>query len=878
MEAQSESPLDERTITLFLAAMSRDPAERDTFLAEACSGDAELLDRVKRRVEWEGKLKGFLLRPATQRERLDHPFAPGDRLLDRFRIVRVAGEGGMGVVYEAFDEKLGHRIALKCPRFEFRKRLSPEALRSLRVTHVNVCRVFEIHTAETPSGDVDFLTMELIDGVTLSQKLANAPTRWLETEEGTMLARQMCEGLAAVHGQGIIHRDLKPSNVMAAAGTTRAVLMDFGLAHASDLFSSQIKGGTPAYFAPELWRGNPGTPQSDIYALGVLLFEMAAGRKPFPEGSSWKERLNEAPRLEGWRDPWRAAIERCLHPDPNKRFATVGALMEALWPPEASRRQWITGGALAVAASAAGFLAWDRFASGGSPVRLAILGPKPDAAGAEPIPMIRAFVHDLSYRLKSLRSTRRPLFVLAAEETRRDGLNTPEEAAAAFGATHSLVTQAPGGQFLAALLGPAKPLREWRSSLAAPDLLALQSRIAQGIVEALGLGAEPASNQGIPAPVYADYLEALRIIREEQDQAAEAVRLMESVTARAPGSALAYVTLAEALLTQRFYNRNPELEGAALLALEKAEQLDPRMPQVYSISGRLDLIRGFYQRGLANDRRAAELLPYDPDPRMSMAYDFYMLNRPADAEAALNEAIAINPRYYLPYFDAGFLAQQRRMFALAERHWREGIRLAPATHLAMRLDFAELLVQMGRLAEAESYLKELRRTHPKVSSRALTYTLEAALKEHAGNFPEALALYAQAMKAQRPDYRLHYKTGNCHAKAGNGADARRCFEQGVEATETKLTTNRRQPDALSWLALYHARLGNAPRVQALADEAHGLAGYQQWTVCKLLTLAYGHLNQPATALGLLQSAPADLLLELKWSLDLPPVLRADPRL
>src|SRR4051794_15185507 len=100
--------------------MSRQGTERDQFVREACMDDSTLLAKVEYRVKWEARLKGFLLTPVLAQDRNDHPFALGDIVLRRFRIVRVAGEGGMGVVYEAVDEKLGHRIALKCPRFEFR--------------------------------------------------------------------------------------------------------------------------------------------------------------------------------------------------------------------------------------------------------------------------------------------------------------------------------------------------------------------------------------------------------------------------------------------------------------------------------------------------------------------------------------------------------------------------------------------------------------------------------------------------------------------------------------------------------------------------------------------------------------------------------------
>jgi serine/threonine protein kinase len=323
---------DDLIISLFQAAMSRPPEEREEFIAEACADDSDLRAQVTRRVMWEARLNGFLLKPLWPRERMDRPFVPGETVLHRFRILRVAGEGGMGVVYEALDEKLGHRIALKCPRFEHRRRLSPEVMNSLRVTHTNVCRVFEIHTAETETGEVDFLTMEFVDGETLADRLRDPPRRWLRTAEGMDLAKQLCAGLHAIHAQGVIHRDLKPSNVMLSkdpSGRPRAVISDFGIAQGGDLFSSGMRG-TPAYIAPELWKAQPASPQSDIYSLGVLLYEMASGSKQFPETIHWKERLSSQPPVPDVYEPARSAIRRCMHPDPARRFASVAEVERAL--------------------------------------------------------------------------------------------------------------------------------------------------------------------------------------------------------------------------------------------------------------------------------------------------------------------------------------------------------------------------------------------------------------------------------------------------------------------------------------------------------------------------------------------------------------------
>ena len=285
LDETDQQVTDDVVTTVSIAAMSLPECDRAEFIENACAGNSELLSKIKSHSDCEAKLKGFLLKPLLPDDRIDRPFNPLDIILHRFRILRLAGEGGMGVVYEAEDEKLKRRIAIKCPRSQFAGHLTPEAFKALQVTHPNVCRVFELHTADTPAGIVDFLTMELLEGETLATRLASEQRNLLQTKEGMEIARQICAGLSAIHGKGIVHRDLKPANVMLSRdtdGNIRAVIMDFGIAVGADVFSSAARG-TPAYVAPELWRGRPATVRSDIYALGVMLHEMSCGQKPFAD-------------------------------------------------------------------------------------------------------------------------------------------------------------------------------------------------------------------------------------------------------------------------------------------------------------------------------------------------------------------------------------------------------------------------------------------------------------------------------------------------------------------------------------------------------------------------------------------------------------------
>ncbi len=849
----------DRAMAVVQAAMSLPPEERAAFASAACEGDAALRTEVVRRLTWEERMKGFLSRPIRSVEQLDRPFAIGDELLRRFRIVRLAGEGGMGVVYEAHDGKLGQRVAIKCPRYEFRRRLTPEVIQGLRVMHPNVCRVFALYTAETVFGEVDFLTMEFLEGETLAVRLESAGPGWFASSEGTSVARQVCEGLAAIHAQSVIHRDLKPSNIMLtsdAAGAARAVIMDFGLARGTDMFSSQMRG-TPAYLAPEIWAGQPASRQSDLYSLSALLWHMQTGQPPFSPNAPWRERLRAAPSLEGVGKPLPAALVRGLNPDPARRHASVDEFVQALWP----RRRWpgrreVLAGLVAV--SGAEYLRRTLYPR--SPVRLAILPPQVEADGAGQAGLIAGFVHDLANRLRTLRGARRPLMLLT------DGT---------AGATHSLAMHYAGtGLMLTKLTegAGARLLKQWDDPLGdglGARLFALHGLLVERLVSLLRLGAEAPRASGLTPAVYETYLRAMRIVREEYDRAGTAIPLFEEVIRAAPTSALAHAGLAEALLNARFVESKPELETPARLALEKAEQLDPNLPQVHLVMGWLELVAGHYERSRNSYRRAADIAPNEPEIYMSMAYPSYMTNRFAEAEALLNQAIALNPSYYKPYIDAGFLAHQRRRFALAEQHWREAIRLAPAGHVAAHYDLAALLVLSGRDAEAESVLDQTAKT--RVTPSALQ--LRGDLRARRGQLAEAIRLYEEAAGLGSPDYRMWSTLGTYYAKAGRPADAEQAFRRGLAATESKLTVNRRQPDALSWLAVYHAKLGNAGPVRTLAAEAHSLAGRDQWTVAKLLAIAFATLGQIGEARELLRNAPQDLHTELALSPDMPSGLR-----
>ncbi|MGA3211271.1 MAG: serine/threonine-protein kinase, partial [Terriglobales bacterium] len=214
--------------------------------------------------------------------------APGTLLAGRYRIVALLGRGGMGQVYRAEDLKLGETVALKfLPESlahdqAWLARFYSEVRNAREVTHPNVCRVHDVVEAKDDAGrEITFLTMEYVDG----EDLAGLVGRFgrLPTAKAMELAGQITAALAAAHARGVLHRDIKPANVM-IDGRGQAKLADFGLAVAGDTASSTEIAGTPGYIAPELLRGAAATGRSDLYALGLVLYELLTGRRAVKDG------------------------------------------------------------------------------------------------------------------------------------------------------------------------------------------------------------------------------------------------------------------------------------------------------------------------------------------------------------------------------------------------------------------------------------------------------------------------------------------------------------------------------------------------------------------------------------------------------------------
>jgi protein kinase-like protein len=269
---------------------------------------------------------------------VDGRFAAGAVVAGRYRILSLAGRGGMGEVYRAYDNKLEQPVALKFLPAALSQdgaalaRFHNEVRIARQVSHPNVCRMYDIGEWE----DMPFLSMEYVDGEDLASLLRRIGR--LPSDKAVEIARRLCAALAAAHEKGVLHRDFKPANIM-IDGRGQVLITDFGLAAiAAQVTGPEARHGTPGYMAPEQLSGNQASVRSDIYALGLVLYEMFTGRRPF-EAQSREElqRLEETGAPAGPStlvrdlDPAvERVILRCLEPDPARRPPSALSVAAAL--------------------------------------------------------------------------------------------------------------------------------------------------------------------------------------------------------------------------------------------------------------------------------------------------------------------------------------------------------------------------------------------------------------------------------------------------------------------------------------------------------------------------------------------------------------------
>jgi serine/threonine protein kinase/predicted Zn-dependent protease len=380
---------------LFGTAMELSLAGRESFINRSCGADDGLKLELRRLLAAHADAGAFLSDPAIKAFNTSSPhrlpsLPPATVLSGRFRITRFIARGGMGDVYEAEDLELSERVAIKTIRSDISADarvldlFKHEIQLARRVTHPNVCRIFEFgrHRGADGAGEepeIYFLAMELLEGNSLSQRLKEGGP--MVPAEALPLIEQMARALEAAHEAGVIHRDFKPGNVMLVPrgqdGKLRAVVTDFGLALAAtsprgiNPEGREHCGGTPGYMAPEQAEGGLITTATDVYSFGMVVAEMVGGSERDGRSSRWWSLLNAAGsnkpgilRVPASCAGWKPVLQRCLEIQPGQRYQHASEVASALRA-ALIRRNWTAFYRLAILAAAllAALLALQSFVS-----------------------------------------------------------------------------------------------------------------------------------------------------------------------------------------------------------------------------------------------------------------------------------------------------------------------------------------------------------------------------------------------------------------------------------------------------------------------------------------------------------------------------------
>jgi serine/threonine protein kinase len=860
---------DDLVMSLVELALSQPPDSQETYVRSACADDTELFSQVWDYVRWNRRMQDFLLEPLFP-ALPQHRFQPGDLLADRFRIVRELAQGGMGIVYEARDQRLGRRIALKCAKSGFNKRLPPEVRHASEISHPNVCKIFEIHTASTSAGDIDFLTMEFLDGETLAARLSHGR---LPEIEARAIARQICAGMAEAHRNRVVHGDLKSNNVILtkdAGGGVRAVITDFGLArkplsaagdHAGSVTTTaagaSLAGGTPDYMAPELWRGEKASQASDVYALGVLLYELAASHPPYPREIAWQDRVKHKPPAvgHGWDPIW----QKCVDADPGKRFRDAGEVAAALEPSRALR-WWLAAAAAVVLAAIVGLITFQRATMPRESITLAML---PLAAGPDTSALADVVSRDAGAELAHLKGGKRAkLSLIPLADVTRKHVDSAAKARTALSATHVVsgtMTREDGRVVLHAFLTDTRTQAnsgDWKADYAPGEVRYAAAALAGMVTASLHL--PPLDTAPVNAYANQDYLAGLAYTRRNST-VDKALPLLENAVAADPDSPLTWAGLAEAQWFKYFITNDSAWLDRTSESLRKAQNRDLDLAPVHRVAGLLRANAGFYEQAEAEFQRAIELDPSNGDAYRRLGHVYEQANRLDQALAALKKAVEVDPNNFKVYQDLGAYYSLRGDDREAIRQYEKCVQLAPDepdSHRVLGTAFGDL----GHYSDAE---RELRIALGLADTPAALVPLATALM-YQDKDQEAIPFLVRAVTRSPNESLWWMDLGIAYRRRNLPKESEKAFRQALDQAEKEMVRDPRDGVVRSRLAFLSARLGDRKRAeleiaQALqfSPESNVTRGAAVWTY-----EALGHRDDTFT---ILRSSSDDVLVDAaRW--------------
>ncbi len=793
-------------------------------------------------------------------------FAPGMVLGSRYLIEAEAGEGGMGKVYRARDLDLDRTIALKIVRPELASdpngllRLKHEISLASQISHKNVLRIHDLGEAD----GLRFVSMAWADGEDLSHLLRRYGS--LPEERIVQLAIEMCEGLAAAHEQGIVHRDLKPSNVLLnSAG--HACIADFGLARMLEtqqqqpLSSAGEVHGTPRYMSPEQAEGKLVDSRTDIYSLGLILYEMSTGKIPFKDDSVFQTlalRVAEIPQSPKLVNPALseklvAIILRCLERDPRNRYATTRDLLAALRQLEAenaapepaadrsrrnrSRRAWIYGAfgmATAIAIAAAAFFLYHRttmpsaYPAKGKYIAVLpfrTLSPDPNL-GYE----AEGIADSISSRLFSLNGVH-PISMQALQrvDLKQPGAAIGRQVGANLIVNGTVQGQADRIQVIVSIDDLKQDTRVWSQAFTGvrADLFTLEDEIATHLIQALSITptVEERERAAIPATqnlaAYDLYLKGRDILKNRVDAGAgsEALALFDQACGKDPDFALAWTGVADSSLLLYKTKKESFWAEKALAAAREASRRNDNLPEVYFALGSVYTATGKNAQAVEEIKKALQLQPNSDDGYIRLGKAYAATGQVEPALAAFKKAIQLNPYYWYNYKQLGWAYSRFGRNEEALKEFKRQVDLNPKDWSGYN-NIGAIYYLQGRWKDCIPYFQNAIGLHPTFDSYSNLGTAYYEL----GRYPEAIHMSETAVTLNPNSSEAMRNLAQAYGRAGQKEKAMLTYDRTISAAYNELQVNPRKADALGTLAMCYAAKGEVSRAQQFIESARSIDG------------------------------------------------------
>ncbi|HEX5235053.1 MAG TPA: protein kinase [Silvibacterium sp.] len=873
---------------LFEAALALKPAKRGAFLDRVCGHDPALRRKIEELLADDARAGSFLERPPF--ELLDRammsaaPFAetipfdedhgngstrvnaPGRQrletnslLIDRFVIVRFIARGGMGEVYEAEDRFLqGVHVALKTilPHIAddpfLKERFEREVLLARKVTHPNLCPIYEIFHCEQPPPAFFFLTMKLLSGETLADRLRRPDA--IPVKEGLAILRQMAAGLAAIHDQGIVHRDIKPNNIMleGVGERVRLWITDFGLAHAHEsettLQSKCAVAGTPGYIAHELYAGHPPSKASDLYAFGVVLHEVFTGQKPTVARDSSSVLVN--PRLNSSVPSFCSnLIRECLDLEPKRRCQAFDKALDSLGLKRPTRTVWTRRRFIGTAAAGVCTLA-----AGGWLERNTIydlLHPLPGkrfvallsltkTSDSEETPMLTGVLAAIKGEFARIEAEDHDFFVISPDDLTKNSGGKELTHAANFrevcdplGANLVLAASgAPGKTHFELLLRVLDPtsghaLRARSLSCGLDEITSLPAKAVRAAAALLDVS-RYLQNSGRTQPgtqstaAFTAFQQAESLMGQPNDTGLGAAidKYKEAVDID-PRYAIAHARLGIAYGHLYGIRHDPAALELARGNCERALTLDPRLVDGHLALSQVLQGTGDEQGALDEIARALKADPSNPRALVWQGQIYSRLDRWADAEDSFQRVLQERPNFWLAYNELGVALNAQGKYQEAIQKFRAAGLAAPGNSQAFG-NLGGAYLQIGDFAQATEALKKSLALRPDDLAAA---NASLALR-YQGKAAEALPFAQQAVQLNPTEDTNWLELGECYSSLRNHeSKARAAYLRAAQETERHLRIDA--TDGPSWmlLALYQVKSGGSRNALALIKKAESLGAH-----------------------------------------------------